>query len=92
MVETFIGISDIKEIVLTQERRVQKHNSFHSEEERDFQILVGQLNCISTQTRPDLLFYVCDLSTKMKSAVIEEIIYGNKILVHANKSRINYVF
>ena len=78
-------ISDIKEILITQERRGQKHDSLHSDEQRDLQVLVGQLNLISTQTRSDLSFYVCDLNTRAKSSVAKYIIYANNILTHAKR-------
>ena len=57
-----------------------------------FRALVGQLNWLSTQTRPDIAFSVCELSKAIKSAKIYDLMRANKIvkLVKDNEVFVKY--
>ena len=41
-------------------------------------VVVGQLNWVATQTRPDIAFEVCQLSTKLKGTTVEDMKRANK--------------
>ena len=43
-------------------------------------ILVGQLGCITGQTRPDLVFEVCQLSSILNRSKVDDILKGNKFI------------
>ena len=43
-------------------------------------ILVGHLGCITGQTRPYLVFEVCQLSSILNRSKVDHILKGNKFL------------
>lgn len=45
-----------------------------------FRALCGQLNWISSHTRPDVAFDICYLSTKLNSATVSDVNRANKVL------------
>ena len=49
-------------------------------EQSMFRALCGQLNWISSHTRPDVAFDVCYLSTKLNSAMVSDVSRANKVL------------
>ena len=56
-------------------------NSDSSDNEKDkFRALVGQLNWVSTQTRPDISFDVCELSSILEKAKIDDLLRANKVV------------
>ena len=52
----------------------------------------GQLNWISSQSRPDLSYDAFILSTRLKSATFEDAKYANKVLEKAKKQKVNLRF
>ena len=58
-----------------------------------FRAVVGQLNWLSTQTRPEISYSVCELSKANKQAVVQDILSANKVLnsVKRKKYSISYV-
>ena len=63
-----------------------------TEEERTkFRALIGQLNWVSNISRPDINFHVCEASTKIKTAKVEDLIKLNKV-VRQIKSQRNYLY
>ena len=48
-------------------------------EKHNFKSLIGQLNWVATQTRPDVLFDVSDLSSKYNNAKVEDCSQANKV-------------
>ena len=57
-------IDSIKEIILDKERIKQVKDQLTKIERKDYRRAVGQPNWVSGISRPDLYFYVCDVSTK----------------------------
>ena len=57
---------------------VSKNHAFDALEVRQFKSLVGQLQWTAKQTRPDIAFAVCELSTKVKNATTTDIRRANK--------------
>ena len=53
---------------------------------------IGQLNWLSGMTRPDLSFEVCQLSSKVTQANVEDIIQLNKVVHLAKKHKVELVF
>ena len=49
-------------------------------EKTAFRSLVGQLNWITTNTRPDIAYEVCDLSTSYKTATVGDLLRMNKVI------------
>ena len=60
-------VDAISEITLSRERASRRMDNLQKEEMADYRSLIGQLNWLGTQTRPDIAFDVCDLECKPKS-------------------------
>lgn len=46
--------------------------------QKDYRAICGQLNWVASQTRPDLSFEVCRLSTSLNRATVDDLIQANK--------------
>ena len=53
------------------------------EETKQYRGIVGQLNWISTQTRPDISFDVCELSSVFDEAKVDDLLRANKVVKNA---------
>ena len=54
-----------------------------------FQVYVGQLIWLANQTRPDVAFETCKLSTKCYNATIEDAIQAQKLNTKAKSQQVN---
>ncbi|XP_057290731.1 uncharacterized protein LOC130613397 [Hydractinia symbiolongicarpus] len=57
-----------------------RHRQLSHEEQSNFRCICGQLNWMSSQSRPDISFDVCQLSTKLNCAVVDDVIRANKVV------------
>ena len=71
-------ISTIK--VLNIKGNINKERVVDDNEKRNFRALIGQLNWVATQTRPDILFDVSDLSSKYSNTKVEDCNRADKVL------------
>ena len=62
-------ISEVKEIESSKERASQRNERLTIEEARQLRRVAGQLNWASSQTRPDMAYDSCILSTSPKMAL-----------------------
>ena len=80
----FIGqqdyVEELKEIHIDKQRIQNKNLIANNKEKEDLRSIIGQLNWLCTQTRPDLSFSVCELSNSYKTATIATILNANKII------------
>ena len=72
--------STLKPIPISCERAGKKLSELSSSEKVEYRSLIGQLNWIGTQTRPDILFDVGDLCSSFKNATVGDILRLNKVL------------
>ena len=61
-------------------------------EASSFRKLVGMLNWVASQTRPDLSFDVCRLSSCMANPTVADILKANKVLGKVKQSPLRLVF
>ena len=62
-------------------RSLKDRNSLLVEEEKKgYRSLVGQLNWVATQTRPDISYDVCLLSTVFGEAKMQDLLHANKVV------------
>ena len=61
-----------KLIFLSKERLSWKKDPMSSEETKELRVLIGQLNWLAMQARPDILFQCCELMSKINSATVED--------------------
>ena len=76
-------LTSINEIQINKDRLNLKNSPLTYEELKDYQILIGQLGWVASQTRPDLSFDVCDLSRKVKHTAVNDLLRANKVLKKA---------
>ena len=69
----------VSQILINVTRQIHKNDMLNEEEEKQLTTLVGQLNWIASQTRPNLSRGVLQLRIKVKKATIETLILANKI-------------
>ena len=74
--------STLQPIPLSRERKNTKSSDLTDYEKSEYRSLVGQLNWVATQTRPDIAFEVCELSGVYNSATVGDVIRLNKIVSH----------
>ena len=55
-----------------------KSDVLDSREKRELKAVAGQINRIATQTRSDLAYDACEISTSVKNATIKDVINVSK--------------
>ena len=58
-----------------------KTDPLNEDEKKELRMLIGQLNWVASQTRPDILFQCCELLTRIKNATVEDIKNVNKMIL-----------
>ena len=77
--------SSITDIPLTPERARHKLSPVTDEERSAMRSTIGKLNWLAGISRPDLSFEVCQFSSKVTQAVVEDIVQLIKIVHRAKK-------
>ena len=78
-------INSLEPIKISRGRSRQRDSLLLDEEKTAFRTLVGQLNWITTNTRPDIAYDVCDLSTSCKTATVGDLLRMNKVIKHVKE-------
>lgn len=81
-------VSAIKPMDLINRSLKDKEVLLDEKEKHEYRSLVGQLNWIATQTRPDLSFDVCVLSSVFHTARVADVLHANKVVKRAIKQPI----
>ena len=84
--------ASITEISLSKERFKQKRSLVTDEERSMMRSVIGQLNWLAGITRPDLSFEVCQFSSRVKNATVEDIVQLNKVVFRAQKHNVSIRF
>lgn len=85
-------INSIKPIDISAKRKSHKDQDLSDKEKTKFRALIGQLNWVATQTRPDVSFDVCELSLSVKGAKVEDMIKANKILSKVQSEKVSICY
>ena len=67
-------------IPINASRASQKQETLNKEEITQLRSIIGQINWVANQTRPDVCFENLELSVSMKDPKIEDIIKANKVV------------
>ena len=73
-------IETVNPIILPRNKLSKKNDNLNKDESDQLRCLVGQLNWLCTQTRPDICHEVLELSSALKHPVINDILMANKCL------------
>ena len=84
--------SEIKEIVIDPNRIDKLHHPINEAEKTSMRSVIGKLNWLSGQTRPDLAYDVCDLSTSLQSGTVELLRKANKVVKKAKSEGVSLHF
>ena len=79
-VNQFQYVDEIGGVALQKSSKSCKETPCSAEETRQFRKSVGQLNWVASQTRPDVSFDVCYLSSVMSSPTVADVILLNKCI------------
>ena len=70
----------IKAIEITPRRESEKDSETTEEEKKSLRSKAGKLLWLAGMTRPDLSFRVCQISTKISTSVVQDILYVNIVI------------
>ena len=73
-------INSLEPIKINRGRSRQRDTLLLEKEKTAFRALVGQLNWITTNTRPDIAYEVCDLSASCKTGTVGDMLRINKVV------------
>ena len=85
-------VDSLEEIDLTQARASRRLDHLGKRELQDYRALVGQLNWLGTQTRPDVAYDVCELSTVLNVATVDDVLRANKVVKKVKQRRVTLQF
>ena len=80
-------VNNLKEVSLSAERKMCRSSSLGTRELEEYRGVVGQLIWLANQTRPEIAFDVCELSTHCHNATVDDAINASKV-VRKVKSRL----
>ena len=73
-------LNELSPIQLMAKRKLQKNHALTSDEFSMFKSSVGKLLWLSTQTRPDIAYDVCQLSNHLAEPNVQDILMVNKLI------------
>ena len=76
-------IDTMTQIQISAKGASEKYSHLNDKETRDLREVIGQLNWICTQTRPDISYDVLELSMATKHPQVEHLLKANKIVKKA---------
>ena len=91
-VDQFQYASSLEPICISRGRSTNKHSELSESEKTDYRGLLGQLNWLATNTRPDIAFDICDLSVSIKKATIADLLRLNKVVDRVVKDSVKLLF
>ena len=71
-------IKEVRPVDITRERKLELGNSLSSKETRQLRGIAGQLNWVSSQTRPDIAYSACETSVAVKNPTVRDLVQANK--------------
>lgn len=85
-------IGSLEEITLGGQRASRRSDDLGGRESEQYQVLTGQLIWLAAQSRPDIAFDVCELSTHCHAAKVENILRANKVVTKVKNTPFSLTF
>ena len=85
-------IAGLDTIPINKKRASEKKEALDEKEKKEYRALVGQLNWVSTHTRPDIAFETCVLSSTFHETKVADLIRLNKLVERVQRDKINIYF
>lgn len=82
-------IKSLKQVDVSHERVQRKDTGLNDSEVRKYRSIVGQLNWIGTQTRPDISYDVCALSTLIKKCTKGDMMDTYKVIKRVKSDQVH---
>lgn len=82
-------IKSLKPVEISHKRSLKKDTLLNEDEKHKYRSVVGQLNWIGTQTRPDISFDVCGLSTLFGKCTIGDMMDANKVIKRVKTDQVH---
>ena len=73
-------------------RKTNKNDMLTDVETKKYRTLIGQLSWVACQTRPDLSFDLCELSSVANKAKVADLMKANKILSKAKSNHVKLYY
>lgn len=85
-------IKSLHQVEISQKKGQRKDMNLNEDEMHRYRSVVGQLNWIGTQTRPDISFDVCSLSMRFGKCTIGNLMDANKVIKRVKTDQIRLFF
>ena len=85
-------IKSVRQVDISHKRTLVKDAYLGEEEVHKYRSVVGQLNWIGTQTRPDISFDVCSLSTLFNKCTVGDMMDANKVIKRVKTNQVHLYF
>ena len=82
-------IESIKPVPVSKQQSMMRHEPLNDNELKQFGSVIGQLGWATEQTRPDIAFDCCELSSSVKHATIDNLLRANKVSSRAKSPQLN---
>ena len=90
--DQFDYVASLEEYALGAHRDHRRSDDLGKHESEQYQVMTGQLIWLASQTRPDIAFDVCELSTHCHRAKVENIIQANKVVKKVKKFPFSLIY
>ena len=92
MVDQLQYASSLQTISINKARSSNKLCELSETEKNEYRALVGQLNWLAANTRPDIAFDICELSVATKKATVGDLLKLNKVVDRVVKDSVKLHF
>ena len=82
-------IKSLQQVEMSQKKCQRKDMPLNEEEIHQYRSVVGQLNWVGTQTRPDISFDVCSLSMRFGKCTVGDMMDANKVIKRVKTDQVS---
>ena len=81
-------INEVRPVEINRERKLALGDKLSSKETRQLRGIAGQLNWVSSQTRPDMAYSACETSVSIRNPTVRDLVQANKHIKKLNAERV----